>query len=334
MNLLQINAVCEIARRKFNMSEAASVLHRSQPALSRQLAELEKELGVRIFSRTRNKIVGLTPEGEQVVLIGQRISRDVTALRQVGPRTREAAELRIVTTHTHARYSLPPTIKKFRDRWPHVMLNLRQGDPAQCVDLVASGDAHMGITVEPDRLPKDIVTIPIYRLSRCVLAPRSHPIARGRLTLQRIARYPIIAYSRPPSWKWLFEDAFVEADLKPNVVLNALDPEVSTTYVRLGMGIAVLATMSHDPDRDRDLVALAADHLFKAGVLMLVLRRGAYVSGHVLSLLSIFAPHLDEDVIRQHVDGVPSDKGQLTRKAPLVQYFGVVHKTDRARVPR
>jgi LysR family cys regulon transcriptional activator len=317
MNLQQLKTVCEITRHRFSMSAAAAILHRSQPALSRQVSELEKEMGVRIFSRTRNKIVGLTPEGQEVLAIGQRITRELDALRQVGAGVGiGTAELRIATTHTHARYSLPRVIKSFTEQSPNVLLNLQQGDPLQCCQLVAEGEVDIGITTEPDRLPRDIVTIPAYKLSRSVLAPKGHPICRGKLTLQRIAEYPIIAYTRSPYGRWIFGEAFTEAGLKPRIALSAIDADVSKTYIALGMGIAVLASTSYDPVQDRQLVAVDADHLFRPGILALVFRRGSYVSRHAHAFLAIFAPHIASEIISRSVDGTIFDRHRLARNAP------------------
>lgn len=323
MNIQQLRTVREIVHCRFNMSTAAVALHRSQPALSRQIAALEHELGVRIFSRTRNKIVGLTAEGEQVLAIAQRITREADALRRIGSGKGDDAgpALRIATTHTHARYTLPWVIKEFSESFPDLLLSLRQGNPAQCFQLISGGEADLGITVEIDRIPRDIVTIPLFKLARCVLAPRGHPIQRGKLTLERIARYPVVAYSQPPEWKWLFGGAFGAAGLKPRVVLSALDADVSKTYVSMGIGIAVLATITHDPTQDGDLVAIDADHLFGPGILTLVLRKGSYVTRNMQAFLSAFCPQVGPTFIQACVDGMPFDRNALLKKIPLTRRF-------------
>jgi len=312
-----MKAVCEIVRHHFSMSAAAVRLHRSQPALSRQISELEREMGVRIFSRTRNKIVSLTAEGQEVFAIGQRVILELDALRQVGSGA-GSAELRIATTHTHARYTLPRVIKSFTARAPDVLLNLQQGDPLRCCQLVAEGEVDMGITTEPDRLPRDIATIPVYKLSRCVLAPKGHPVSRGRLTLPRIAQYPMVAYTRPPHGRWIFGEAFADAGLKPRIVLSAIDADVSKTYIALGMGIAVLASVSYDSTRDHGLVAVDADHLFRPGMLMLVFRRSAYVSRHTYAFLRDFAPHIEPEMIARCISGTTFDLHQLALSTPNV----------------
>ncbi|OGA41367.1 MAG: hypothetical protein A3G24_06375 [Betaproteobacteria bacterium RIFCSPLOWO2_12_FULL_62_13] len=323
MNFHQIESVCEIVKQRFNMSEAALALNRSQPALSRQIAQLEKDLGVRVFSRTRNKIVGLTPEGGEVYTIGQRIAREVEQLRHVVSGAAEGnPELRIATTHTHARYSLPKVIKRFNEQSPKVLLNLRQGgDPLQCCQLVADGEADVGITTDIERLPRESVAIPAFKLSRCVLAPRTHPVTREKLTLQKIAQYPIIAYSRPPGGRWVFDSAFAEAGLRPRIAMSAIDADVSKTYIALGLGIAVLASIAYDPEQDRNLIALNADHLFRPGLIVLVFRRGAYVSRHTYAFLSLFAPHIPPVLIRRWVDGQETDRAQLIRTVPTAKFL-------------
>ena len=322
MKLSHIETIREIARRGFNMSEAAVALHRSQPALSRQVAELERELGVRIFQRTRNRISGLTPEGGQVIAAGQRIAREIESLQLfMSGETDGANELRIATTHTHARYTLPRVIQRLKTLHPQLVLNLRQGgNPLECAQLVAEGEADLGITTELERLPRGTLSVPAYRLSRCLLAPRSHPITREKLTLKNIARYPLIAYARPPNGRWLFESAFTEAGLKPRVVMNAIDADVSKTYVALGLGIAVLASIAYDPVHDRDLVALGVDHLFRRGGIVVVFRHGSFVTRHMLSFMSLFATHLEGGMIRRWIDGERLDAAHLLKIAPVASF--------------
>lgn len=304
------------------MSAAAIALHRSQPALSRQVSELENELGFRIFARTSNRIVGFTPRGQQVLAAGERIVRELDALEGLSARAPDTvSELRIATTHTHARYTLPGVVRRFARAWPGVLLNLRQADPAQCFQIVARGEADLGVTVEATSTPRDVVALPVYKLGRCVVAPRNHPLSRGRLTLARIAEYPVIAYSRPPDWKWIFEDAFAQLGLTPRVVFSALDADVSKTYVSLGLGVAVLATLAFDPQHDTGLVARNADHLFLPGILTVVFRRGAYITPPVQSFLAELCPHVRATFLQECVDGAPIDRERQERTLPLVRSF-------------
>lgn len=323
MNLQQIEAVCGIVRNGFNISAAAEALRRSQPTLSRQIQELERELGVRIFARTRNKVVALTPEGEEILRIGQRMLRDAKNLAQIG--SFESAdgggELKIATTHLHARYSLPRVVKAFAARFAGVLLTLRQGDPIQCCELVAAGEADIGVTTVGEKTSGEIVAIPAFRLSRCIIAPRNHPIVREKtLTLKKLAEYPIVAYSTPFSGRWIVEEAFASAGLRPLIVCSAIDADVSKTYVELGMGIAVLARIAFDPARDRNLVALDAGHLFRPSILNLVFRKHGYLSRHAHEFVSLFAPHVGPDLIRRGINGAELDRARLSHEAPAAMF--------------
>lgn len=320
MNLQQIEAVCEIVRNGFNISAAAKALRRSQPTLSRQIQNLERELGVRIFTRTRNRVVALTPDGKEILRIGQRMVQDTKNLAQVGnfESVDGSGELKIATTHLHARYSLPRTVKTFAARFPGVLLTLRQGDPIQCCELVAAGEADIGVTTVGEKSINEIVAIPAFKLSRCVIAPRNHPIAREKtLTLKKLNEYPIVAYSTPFSGRWIVEEAFAQAGLRPVIVCSAIDADVSKTYVELGMGIAVLARIAFDPARDRSLVALDASHLFRPSILNLVFRKHSHQTRHAHEFVSLFASHLGPDLIRRGVDGAALDRARLSQDAPV-----------------
>jgi len=323
MNLQQLEAVCGIVANGFNISAAAEALGRSQPTLSRQIQNLETELGVRIFARTRNKVVGLTPKGEEILHIGQRIVLDARNLTQVAnSETADGAgELKIATSHLHARYSLPNVMKTFATRFGGVLLTLHQGDPIQCCDLVAAGNADIGITTVGKKTADEIVAIPAYKLSRCVVAPRDHPITREKtVTLKKLATYPIIAYSTPFSGRWIVDDAFAQAGLRPCIVCNAIDADVSKTYVDVGMGIAVLARIAFNPARDRGLVAINADHLFQPSIVNLVLRKHGYLSRHANEFVSLFAPHVNTDLIRRAMNGAVLDRAHLIREAPVAAF--------------
>jgi len=198
------------------------------------------------------------------------------------------------------------------------MLTLRQGDPLRCCELVGEGEADIGITTVGEKNSADIVTIPAYRVARCVIAPRGHPLAREKnLTLKKIAAFPLVAYSAPYSGRRIVDEAFARAGLKPRIVCSAIDADVSKTYVEIGMGIAVLAAIAVDPARDRGLVAMDAGHLFKPSVLNLVVRRHAYLSRQALEFIRLFAPHIGAALIRKAVEGGELDRPQLVREAPL-----------------
>lgn len=323
MNIQQIEALCGVVRNRFSISTAAEVLSRSQPQLSRQIKDLEQELGVRLFSRTRNKVLSLTPNGEEVMRIGQRILRDVKNLQQVGNEDASTSrgELTIATTHVHARYSLPKVIRRFSTRHPEVTLTLRQGDPAQCADLIANGEADIGITTLGSKTPEDVVAIPIYKLSRCVIVPRNHRLVQEKtLTLKKLAEFPLVAYSPSFSGRSIVDEAFARAGLRPRVACTAIDADVSKTYVELGMGIAILARVAFDPARDRNLVALDAEHLFRPGLLHVVLRKHSYLSARACTFVTLYAPHLDRELIRKAMNGLEIDRSKVTQKTPVASF--------------
>ena len=323
VNIAQMEAVCAIVRSNFNISAAAASLNRSQPTLSRQIQELERALGVRVFARTRNKVAALTPKGEEILRIGQRMVRDARNLAEVGRADTAAAggELRIATTHLHARYALPQVMKTFAARFPGVMLTLRQGDPVGCCELVAAGDADLGITTVGEKISPELVTVPAYSLARCVIVQRGHPLAREKhLTLKKLAAFPLVAYSAPYSGRRIVDEAFARAGLRPRIVCSAIDADVCKTYVELGMGIAVLAGIAYDPARDRGLVALNTDHLFRPSIVNLVMRRHAYLNHHALAFIALFAPHVDAGLIRKGIDGGDIDRARLAREAPLATF--------------
>jgi len=323
MNFQHIEAICGIAKNGFNISATAEALSRSQPGLSRQLKELEAELGVKIFHRTRNKVVSLTPQGEIILRIGRRIICDYRSLHQLADdeSAEGSGELRIATTHVHARYSLPKIFKKFTAGHPGVLLTLRQGDPMQCSELVATGEADIGISTVIGRISDDLVAIPIFKLTRCILAAKGHPIAKERaLTLKKLAEYPIIAYSSSFSGRWIVDEAFAQAGIKPHIICSAIDADVSKAYVELGMGIAILAQIAFDPERDRNLVALPADQLFRPGVLNLVLRKHGYLSGYARDFVSSLAPHVSLELIGRAMEGAEIDKTRLAQRAPVARF--------------
>jgi LysR family cys regulon transcriptional activator len=319
VNLQQIEAVCGIARNRYNLSATAEVLGRSQSALSRQIKELELELGVRLFVRTRNKVIALTPEGERILRIAQRVLRDLTTLEQIGAdgSTEEGGEIRIATTHVHARYLLPATIKAFTERFPRIVLTLQQCDPVQCRDLIATGEADVGIITMSQRPGDAVVTIPAYRLPRCVIAPVGHALLREqRLTLGKLAEYPLIAYPSTFSGRSIVEEAFAKAGLKPRIVCSATDADVCKAYVQVGMGVAVLARIAFDPNTDVGLSAMDAGHLFRPGFLSVVFHKHGFLTRPLESFLALFAPHIKGGLILEAMDGGDIDRAALSQRVP------------------
>ena len=295
MNLQQVRYVREIARRKLNLSAAAAALHTSQPGVSRQVRELESELGVDVFVRQGKRLTALTPAGERVVEIAERLWAEVENLKRVGQEfTRaEHGTFVIAATHMQARYILPPAIKLFTAKYPDVRLSIHQGSPRDLASGVINGEADIAIATETlDRFP-ELITEPLYRWHHCVVVPKNHPLAREKkLTLARIAAYPLVTYDAAFTGRTALDETFAEANVPINVVLTAIDTDVIKTYVRHGLGVGIIAGVAFDADRDQDLMALDGSKLFPERVTKLAYRKGTYLRGYVKDFIAILSTSL------------------------------------------
>jgi LysR family cys regulon transcriptional activator len=300
MNLQQLRYLCAIVDNNLNVSDAAESLFTSQPGVSKQVRQLEDELGVRVFVRAGKRLASITPAGEAVVAAARRALREVENLKRVGAeyKSEDEGTLAIATTHTQARYVLPPVLRDFSTRYPKVKLELHQGNPMQVAEQTASGDADGGIATEALASFTDLVTLPCYQWNRCVLVPRGHPLARGQpLTLAAIAKYPIVTYDFTFTGRSQINAAFDAQGLAPKVVLTALDSDVIKTYVELGMGVGIVAQMAYDPARDGAFEKLDAAHLFAPSTTRLALRRGVFLRSYVYDFIALFAPALDRAAV-------------------------------------
>ncbi len=302
MNIQQLRYLREVARSGFSISHAAKSLHTSQPGISNQVHLLEQELNFRIFERNGKRLTGLTPPGKTVLALAERVLRDVENIKQVGAEFTDetSGSLSIAATHTQARYALPKAIKKFTAQYPRVNLHLHQGNPTQIAEMVESGLADIGIATEALALHEQLVVLPCYQWNRCVVAPPGHPILKQKtLTLEAIARYPIVTYDFAFAGRSLINKAFEARGLKPNVALTALDSDVIKTYVGLGLGIGLLARMAFDAEQDKNLRMMDAAHLFEPSTTLIALRRGTYLRGYMYDFIELFAPHLTRAVVNK-----------------------------------
>ncbi|MBX9893795.1 MAG: HTH-type transcriptional regulator CysB [Nitrosomonas sp.] len=301
MKLQQLRYLCETANHNMNLSRAAKNLHTSQPAISKQIQLLEEELGVEIFLRNGKRIVRITPPGEQIIKIATRMLRDADNLKRIAQEFTDEAggTLTIATTHTQARYALPPVIKRFTARYPKVKLILRQGNPMQISSLVSSGEADIAIATEAIEHFQELVMLPCYEWNRCVVVPPKHPLLKlKKLTLEAINQYPIITYDFAFTGRSKINQAFANKGLEPNVVLTAIDSDVIKTYVELGLGIGILANMAFDAKRDKNLKSIDASHLFEPSTTRIGISRNSYIRGYVFDFIEMFAPHLDQATIQ------------------------------------
>jgi len=302
--------LCAIVDHGLNVSDAAEALHTSQPGISKQIRQLEDELGVRVFVRQGKRLASLTPAGESVVATARRALREIGNLKRVGAefKSEDQGTLAIATTHLQARYVLPPVLRDFVVRYPKVKLELHQGNPIQVAEQTARGDADLGIATEALAMNPDLVTLPCYRWNRCVLVPRDHPLAKNKpLTLPALARYPIITYDFTFTGRSQINAAFDSAGLVPNVVLTALDSDVIKTYVEMGLGVGIIAKMAWDPARDAGVFEqLDAAHLFAPSITRIALRRGTFLRGYVYDFIAGFAPALDRAAVDTALAAAPS----------------------------
>ncbi|HEY0664526.1 MAG TPA: HTH-type transcriptional regulator CysB [Gallionella sp.] len=302
MNLQQLKYLNEVVRRGLNISDAASSLYTSQPGISKQIRLLEEELGIEIFVRNGKRIVAVTEPGQAVLAIAQRMLHDAENLKQAAQefQSNDSGSLTIATTHTQARYALPPVVKQFMKRYPDVKLGLHQGNPTQIAEQILSGEANIGIATESLALYDELVTLPCYEWHHCVVVPPKHPLLdEKKLTLAKIAQYPIITYDFAFSGRGKINEAFANAGIEPNIALTAIDADVIKTYVELGLGIGILADIAFIPERDRHLRMIQAGHLFKPNVTRIAIRRNEYLRGYTYDFIELFAPHLTRKVVTE-----------------------------------
>jgi LysR family cys regulon transcriptional activator len=300
VNLQQLRAVRETTHRGFNLSVAAEALHTTQPAVSRQIRELEQELGVELFTRRGKRLTGHTAAGREIVPIVERLLQEQANLRTTAAnfRNRDAGELVVATTHTQARYALPRVVAQFRKKFPQVKLAFHQSEPQRIVDAVRGGEADVGIATESLARATDLLSFPCYTWNHVVVAPPDHPLAKvHRPTLAEMARYPIVTYEVIFTGRPHIDDAFARAQIQPEIVLTALDSDVIKTYVREGLGIGIIAAMAFDERTDSDLVAIDAAHLFASNVTRLAIRRGVELRSYVYDFIELFAPTLTRATI-------------------------------------
>lgn len=302
MKLQQLRYIWEVAHHDLNVSATAQSLYTSQPGISKQIRLLEDELGVEVFSRSGKHLTRVTPAGEAILKTAGEILRKVESIKQVAQEfsDEKKGSLSIATTHTQARYALPGTIQTFIDRYPEVSLHMHQGTPMQISELAADGTVDFAIATEALELFSDLVMMPCYKWDRAIVVPKGHPLAqKSALTLEDIAAHPIVTYVFGFTGRSKLDEAFIEKGLAPKVVFTAADADVIKTYVRLGLGIGIVAKMAYDEQLDSDLVALDGSHLFESSVTKIGFRRGTFLRGFMYEFIELFAPHLTRKVVEE-----------------------------------
>ncbi len=300
MKLQQLRYLSAITKHNLNISEAATRLHTSQPGVSKQVKLLEEELGLELFNRSGKHLTQITSVGRRVVERADKILQEVANIKRLAEEFRDekSGTLDIATTHTQARYILPDVIRHFRKQYPNVILHLHQGTPRLISEMAASGDVEFAVATEALALFSDLVMTPCYSWNRCVVVPPDHPLCQAsQLTIEELARCPLVTYVQGLTGRGKMDQAFLEAGLEPNLVFTATDADVIKTYVRLGLGVGVIARMAFVPEVDNDLVQIDAGHLFEPSITKIAFRRGMYIRGYMYRFMELFAPHLDRDLI-------------------------------------
>lgn len=302
MNFQQLRIVRETVRQEFNLTEVANVLYTSQPGVSKHIKDLEDELGIEIFVRRGKRLLGLTEPGKELLDVVERILIDMQNLRRIADQfaSRETGHFVIATTHTQARYALPQLIKWFKQDYPKVHLALHQGSPKEIATMMASGEADIGIATESLDKSSELVTFPYYSWHHAVIVPHGHPLLElETLTLEALSDYPVITYHEGFTGRTHIDKAFADAGLVPDIVLSAIDADVIKTYVGLGLGVGIIASMAYDPEKDQHLSRLPADGLFPTSVTRLAIRRGTYLRSYAYAFIEKLCPDLGEEVVKQ-----------------------------------
>ena len=300
MKLQQLRYIWEVAHHDLNVSATAQSLYTSQPGISKQIRLLEDELGVEVFSRSGKHLTRITPAGEAILRTAGEILRKVESIKQVAQEFSDERKgnLSIATTHTQARYVLPSVISRFIEQYPDVSLQLNQGTPMQISEMAADGSVDFAIATEAMDLFSDLVMLPCYNWNRCILVPKDHALAQlSTFSIQDVAKHPLVTYVFGFTGRSKLDEAFMEHGLAPRVVFTASDADVIKTYVRLGLGVGIIAKQAYDPSTDSDLVALDASHLFKPSTTRLAFRRGTFLRGFMYEFIEQFAPHLTRDLV-------------------------------------
>jgi LysR family cys regulon transcriptional activator len=308
VNFQQLRSVRETVRQGFNLTVVADVLHTSQPGVSRQIRELEDELGIQLFDRAGKRLTGLTPPGTTVLPIIERLLQEADNLRRAGQdyASQGRGTLTIAATHSQARYALPLAVRDFSNAHPQVALHLQQGTPQQIAELLLAGVADVGVATEALAEYPGLVALPCYQWTHSVIVPPGHPLADGApLTLARLAQFPIITYEGGYTGRSHIDAAFARQGLALNLVLSAMDADVIKTYVELGMGVGIIAAIAYDEQRDTTLQAIDARHLFASNMTRLAVRRGSFLRGYVYEFIRTFASPLTREVVDRAMSEEP-----------------------------
>ena len=310
MNLHQFRFVQEAARRNLNLTEAAKALHTSQPGVSKAIIELEQELGIDIFARHGKRLKRITEPGLHVLQSIEIIMREIGNLKRIGEQysAQDSGTLSIATTHTQARYVLPLPVAKLRETYPKVNISLHQGTPDQVAKMLLDDTAEIGIATEALTAYEELITLPCYEWQHVLVLPLDHPLAKkGSLTLEDVAKEPVITYHPSFTGRTRIDTAFAHKKLHPRIALEAIDSDVIKTYVRLGLGVGIVAEMAVKDDPIKDLVIRPMGQLLGMNVARVAFKRGAYLRNFVYQFAEMLSDRLTPTLIAKAMTGHVAD---------------------------
>ncbi|MDP1979668.1 CysB family HTH-type transcriptional regulator [Undibacterium sp.] len=306
MNLHQLRFVREAVRQNFNLTEAAKALFTSQPGVSKAIIELEEELGVDIFTRHGKRIRGLTEPGRAVLKSVELIMQEIDGLKRIGKEfaAQDSGSFTIATTHTQARYALPKVVQAFMQKYPKVRLSLLQGNPKQIAEMVMRDQADIAIATEAIAGFDGLISLPCYQWEHVVVVPVEHPLLKLKnISLEEIANYSLITYDAAFAGRSKIDHAFQIRNLKPDILLEAIDADVIKTYVELGMGVGIIAGMAFDAERDKNLRAIPVGHLFGMNISRVAIKQGAYLRSYIYTFIELLNPTLNRKMIDNVMQG-------------------------------
>jgi len=298
MNFQQLRSIRETVRQNFNLTDVANVLFTSQPGVSRQIRELEEELGIDIFERNGKRVTGLTEPGKDVMPIIERLLQEAENLQQVGQEYsgKTAGTLVIATTHTQARYVLPHVVQDFRRTFPDVRISLRQSSPEHIAEWVLSGKADIGLATEGLKQFDGLTSFPCYEWNHVVVVPNTHPLLeKNKISLEDLAGYPLITYDQGFTGRSHIDEAFAQKGITPDIVLTAMDSDVIQQYVSLELGVGIVASMAAEDNLKPGLMAITAEHLFSPNTTRVAVRNGAFLRQYMIDFILRLAPALKSE---------------------------------------
>lgn len=303
MKLQQLKFLLEIEKEQLNISKAAAVLCTSQSGISKQIMLLEQELDIHLFERKGRKLISITKEGRQIIDAAKDIFIKVDDIKQIAETFKQGQKsIAIATTHTQARYVLPKTVDRFLSQYPDINLTINQGTPIQVADLLEQGDVDIAIATEVLATRKALVAMPCYQWNRCIITCNKHPLNQlQKIQLADIVNYPIITYVQGFTGRASLDENFEHNHLTPNIVLTAVDADVIKTYVKLGLGIGIIAEMAYNSKQDTNLVAHDVSHLFGSTTSQIAIKKDKYIKPYIYNFIEMFAPHLNQTVIKQSI---------------------------------